>query len=172
MNQALNWCDKQLGRMAGLLAFLASLAVAGLMVITVVAVIWRYLLNDPIFGIEDLSIVTLTLVAAGAVALGARQGAHVSVNVIRYFAGRSITRVTDLVMRVLAIGITGLATYALITKACGLERGCITENLSIEHTPFYYVLAAAFAVITLTYLLHLLIGLKTWRGDDPNEAHD
>ena len=172
MGGLIDWCDRLLGRMAGLLAFVASLAVVALMGITVVAVIWRYILNDPIFGIEDLSIVTLTLVAAGAVALGARQGAHVSVNVIKYFAGRSVTRITDAIMRILAVGITGLAAYALTTKACGLERGCITENLSIAPRAFYYVLAAAFVVIALTYLMHLLIGLRHWNGKDPNEAHD
>ncbi len=168
----LDWCDRQLGRLAGLLALLGALGVAALMGITVVAVIWRYLLNDPIFGIEDLSILTLTFVAAGAVAYGGRQGAHFSVNIIQYFFGRSVTRVTDAIMRALSAGIAGLAAYALVQKSCGLERGCLTENLSIEHTYFYYVLAVALALVSLNFMVHLLVGLIHWNGDDPNEVGD
>ena len=77
--KALVWADKQLGRLAGLLAVLGGLGVFALVGITIVAVVWRYGLNDPIFGVSDLSVVTLTFVAGAAVAYGARKNAHVSV---------------------------------------------------------------------------------------------
>ena len=82
------------------------------------------------FGISDLSVVTLTVVAGGAVAYGARHNAHVSVNVISLVAGRKVTRWTDAIMRALTIAIAGLATYALFAKACGIEKACITNNFS------------------------------------------
>ena len=85
------WLDRQLGRVAGLLAVTGAVAILALMLITIVAVTWRYGLNDPIFGIEDLSVITLTLVAGAAVAFGARHNAHVSVDVISYFFGRRVT---------------------------------------------------------------------------------
>ncbi len=36
--------------------------------LTVVSVFWRYLLNDPIFGITDLSRMSLAVIVAGALA--------------------------------------------------------------------------------------------------------
>ena len=78
----LHQIDRQLGRLAGLFAVVGSLGIVILLGVTVVAVFWRYMLNAPIFGIEDISIVTLTLVAAGSVAYGARHGAHVAINLI------------------------------------------------------------------------------------------
>lgn len=163
------WADTQLGRLAGLLAWIGAAGIVALVAITVVAVFWRYALNDPIFGIEDLSIITLTLVAGGAVAFGGRRGAHVSVDVISYSAGRRITRYTDAVMRVLALGILGLATWALFDKACGIEKACITGNFSIEHRPYYYFLGVAMAVYTLQVLVELLTSFVHFNGEDPNK---
>lgn len=161
--------ERQLDRLVGLLAFLGAIATAGLVLITVVAVTWRYGFNNPIFGVEDLSIVTLTIVVGAAVAYGARHNAHVSVDVISYFFGRSVKRYTDAVMRFLATAILALATYALFAKACGIEKACITNNFSIEHRLFYYFLGVSMALCTLHYLLQLVIGLVSFNSVDPNE---
>ncbi len=161
-----------IGRLAGLLAFLGSLGIAALLIVTVIAVVWRYVLMNPIFGIGDLSVLLLSVVAAGAVACGTGTGAHVSVNVMARVAGRTVTRWTDALMRMLATSICALASFALIDRACGIEKACITENLSVEHEPFYYILSAAMAVMALTYAAQFVIGLLHWFGADPNEIAD
>ena len=145
---------------------LALTVLAGL---TVVAVFRRYALNDPIFGVEDLSAMTLTTVVAAAVAGGACRGAHVSVNVIGYFAGRRITRVSGATARLLGLGAAAVAAYALFAKgSCGLPCGAVTGSLSIVHTPFYYVLGTALAACALLLLIHFLVGLAHWSGEDPD----
>ena len=171
-HKALLWIDGQLGRIAGLFAIAGSIGIALLMGIILVAVFWRYVLSAPLFGIDDVSVMVLVVVAASSVAYGARNNSHVSVNIITKFFGRSATRYTDAVMRLMALGITGLAAYALATKACGFEKACITENLSIEHTYFYYVLGVALAFYALHILVQLLVGFIHWNGEDPNEAVD
>lgn len=170
--KALVWAGKQLDRLAGLFAVVGGLAVVTLMGITVVAVAFRYLLNDPIFGIEDISIITLTFVAGASVAYGSRYNAHVSVDVISFFFGRNVKRFTDLVMRVAVIFITGLATYALFAKACGVEKACITGNMSIEHRLFYYFLGISMGFYVLHVLVQFLTGLYHFSGEDPNEVVD
>ena len=173
MRDVLTFIDKQLGRLAGLFAVAGSLGILVLLGVTVVAVFWRYMLNAPIFGIEDISIVTLTIVAAGSVAYGARHGAHVAINIISGLFGRRVLRVTDAVMRCLVAAICLLSAYALVVKACGIEKACITSNLSVEHQPFFYVLAAAMALIGLHALVQLLMGLMAWNdAADPNEARE
>jgi len=161
-----------IGRLTSLLALLGSIGVAALLVATVIAVVWRYWLKDPIFGIGDLSVLLLSVVAAGAVAYGTGTGAHVSVNVIKRVAGRGVTRWTDALMRVLAASICALAAYALIDRACGIEKACITENLSVEHEPFYVILGVAMGIMALTYALQFILGLVHWSGVDPNEIVD
>ena len=164
--------DRAIGIAAQALAIVGGLGIVGLVGVTVVAVTWRYGLNDPIFGIEDLSIVTLSIVAGAAVAYGARNNAHIAINVIRFFAGRGLTRYTDPIMRLLTVAILGLATYSLFAKACGIEKACITNNFSIEHRWFYYYLGVSMLVYMLHVLNHLLIGLWHFGSHDPNEISD
>ena len=163
----------QLGRLTQLFSILGAISVLVLMSVTVVAVFWRYILNSPIFGIEDVSTMTLTVVAATAVAYAAHQNAHVSVNIITILSGRSVTRFTDATSRILCISMLALATYALFSKgSCGLECGQTTNNITIVHTPFYYMLGLSMASYTLLMLLHLILGFYNWNGVDPNEVVD
>ncbi len=161
--------DRVLQRVAGALAALGALGIVALMGITLAAVIWRYWFRDPISGTGDLSQMTLIIVAGAAVAYGARHQAHVSVDLIAPL-GRRVTRVTDIVMRLLTLFIIGLSVYALMDKACGLERACITSTLSIEHRPFFWYLAVAMAVYAAQVAVHLGIGIATFHGNDPTEA--
>lgn len=170
--KVLTWADRQLGHLTGLVAVVGALAVFSLMMITLVAVIWRYALNNPIFGISDISMMTLIIVAGASVCYGARHGAHVSVNVIGMVADRNITRYTDALMRLLSFGILALASYALASKACGAARACLTNNMSIEHAPFYYFLSVMMGIFALQVLLQLIVGLAHFDGDDPNELAD
>ena len=141
------------------------------MVVTAVAVFWRYALNNPIFGIEDLSIIALTFVAGGAVAYGARRGAHVSVDIISMSMGPRVTRFTDILMRVLSLAILGLATWALYDKACGVEKACVTSNFSVEHRPFYYFLGVCIGVYALQVLIELLTSLCNLRAGDAEKVN-
>ena len=161
MDGFLDWMDKQLGRVTGLFALVGGLGVLTLMLIILVAVIWRYGINNPIFGIGDLSALVLSVVAASSVIFGARNNAHISIDIISRFFGPKVVRVTDAIMRLLTIFILALASYALVTKACGFEKGCITENLSIVHRPFYYLLAVVMGLFALQIVLELLRGLRS-----------
>ncbi len=165
--------DKWLGLCAGLLAVLGSLGLIALVGVTGTAVFARYVLNDPIFGIDDVSSMLLTVVAAAALIYGARHQAHVSVNVLTMFAGRRVTRVTDAVMRLLGVAVVGLAAFALFWKGrCGFECGAFTPNIEIPHPPFYYLMGVVMALYTLQLLLHLIVGLAHFGTADPNEISD
>ncbi len=162
--------DRALHWLSGLLALVGALGVIGLMGITLAAVVWRYFFRAPISGTGDISQMTLIIVAGAAVAYGARHHAHVSVDLIAPL-GRRVTRITDLIMRALTLFIIGLSVYALWDKACGMERACITSNLSIEHRPFFWYLAVTMAVYAAQVAVHLGIGIATFGGDDPNEVN-
>ena len=141
-------------------------------VFTLFAVFWRYVLNNPIFGIEDISVLVLVVIAASSVIYGARKDAHVSINIISHFFDRRITRVTDIVMRLLALVTLGMASLALYRKACGFDKACITENLSIEHENFFYILLAAMALYGVHILIQLIVGILHFSETDPNEISD
>ncbi|GAB5507023.1 MAG: hypothetical protein Rhirs2KO_21860 [Rhizobiaceae bacterium] len=152
-------------------AVAGSLALAVLAAVTVIGVFWRYVLRDPIFGIEDVATMALTVTVAGAIAWGSRRGAHVSVNVIGWAGGRGLTRITDIAARLVSFVILALATYALFQKgACGIACGAMTSNLGILHKPFFYARGVGLGIYAAVTLMHLMIGLAHWAGEDPNEV--
>lgn len=168
----INGLGKLLERLSIGVAIIGATGIVALMLITVVAVFWRYVVKDPIFGISDLSVLALSVVAAASVCFGANHNAHVSVNVISYFFGRKVTRITDIIMRLFALATLSVAGFALIDKACGFEKACITDNLSIEHRPFFYVLAVSMLLYAASIFWQLLVGLKHFYDTDPNEPAD
>jgi len=155
-----------------LFAVAGGVAVFLLAMVTIVAVAWRYILNDPIFGIEDLSVALLIVVAAASVAVGAGTGSHVNADIGSKFVGPRTRAVLDAIMRILTVGIIGLASYALVAKACGPERACITNNLNIVHRPFYYLLSASMAVYAASEVLKLFTGETSDPESDPLEIVD
>ena len=172
-SKATEWIKRVFENIAGLFAIIGGLALITLMTVTIISVFWRYVLRDPIFGIEDLSVTSLAVVVATGVGYGAVYGAHVSVDVITNFFGRKVTRYTDVVSRVAGVLICSYATWGLIDKgSCGLPCGAITQNLNILHTPFYYALAVAMGLYVAVLLYQLIFGLANWSGDDPFEENE
>lgn len=165
--------EKGLGILAGLFAVAGGLALLVLAVVTGVSVFYRYILRAPIFGIEDITTMTLTVIVAAAIAWAAVNRGHVSVNIMTMAAGRSVTRIADAIGRLVSCAMLAFASYALFVKgSCGMPCGAMTSNLSIIHTPFYYILGVAMGFYAVLLMTHFLIGLAHWQGSDPNEAMD
>lgn len=163
--------QRGLDRVAVLFYVTGALGIVTLMAITVVGVVWRYVLNDPIFGLQDLSSMTAAVVAASAVVVGAVSNAHITVNIMPKHFGRKVRRITDIVARGLGAGVLILAASSLIKKGgCGLACGNITSNLGIPHGPFYYGLATALGFIAIYLIIQIYAGVLNWQGEDPNEA--
>lgn len=165
--------DRWLGWAARGMAIIGAAGLVALVGVTVVAVIARYFLRDPIFGIEDVSSLALAVFVAAAIAFGARHNSHIAVNILSALGGRRVTRITDVIVRLLGAGIVGYAAFALFDKGrCGFDCGAFTPNLNYDHTPFYYLLGVAMALYAAILVAHLLIGLVHFSGDDPNETID
>ena len=169
----LNKIEKSLATLAGLFAIAGGLALAVLCIVTGISVFYRYILRAPIFGIEDITTMALTVVVASSLAWAAAQKSHVSINIIKLAFGRSVTRITDLAARLVSFAMMAIAGYALFVKgSCGMPCGAMTSNLSIIHTPFYYILGAGIWLYAALIGTHFLIGLTHWNSADPNEIAD
>lgn len=153
-----------------ILLVIGAIGILVMLGLTTVGVFWRYVLNNPIFGLQDVTSMTSAVVVACAVAFAAVANAHITVNIMPKHFGRPTRRVTDLIARGSGTAILAIAAYALIKKgSCGMACGQITGNLSIAHGPFYMILAAALAFFSLILAIQLIAGLRHWRSEDPNE---
>ena len=142
---------KAIGVSISIAAAVGSMAVSGLVLLTVISVFWRYILNRPIFGIGDLSTMALVVIVGAAIPYGASRNAHVSVDIIPSIFGDRVTKWTDVFQALISAVFVSVSAYALLTEGgCGFACGNYTDNLSISHVPFYYVLATGFSVYALT----------------------
>ena len=148
-----------------------GIAAAGLVIVTIVAVFSRYILGDPIFGIDDVSTMLLSAVVSGSILYGAKVGAHVQVDILSMVAGRKVTRYCDVIVRVLSAGIAILLAFAFWEEIqCGRDCGYFTPNLEIPHEPFYWLMAISLLGYGLLQILDLIEGIIHFRSPrDPKE---
>lgn len=143
-----------LERAAILFRIVGALALLALTLTTVISVVWRYFLADPIFGVEDLSSLTLGVFVAAAIAVAAREKAHIEVDIVAELFGPRLRKATLFLAMLVGVGIVSVAAYALVVKgSCGQACGQFSPNLSIPHMPFYFLFAAAFAFYAIVLIV-------------------
>jgi len=129
------------------LVWFGGAALLFLVGLTVVGVGFRYVLGNPIFGIEDIAKMTLAIVTASGVALAALSRAHIAVDLFVSLFPPGIRRAVSIIVGTVGMAVCLYTAYALINKGtCGHPCGQFTPNLSITHVPFYLVLGGAFLI--------------------------
>lgn len=174
MHDSSFWGDRALGfvdRAVRLLAVIGCVTLALLVTLTGVGVFFRYVLNSPINGLDDILSLLLTVTVAASLAYGGRVGAHVAVDVLGMAGGRRITRWSDILVRILGIIILAFAVYALIRNGiCGITCGYLSSSLAIPYAPFYYFLALGLGAYGVVLIIELVVGIANfWRDKDPSE---
>ena len=161
------WLDRAIDLLGGV----GSVATVLLVGVTFVTVIWRYVLGQPIYGIDDVAKMALVVTVACSMAYGARRHAHVQVDILEKLGGRKVTRFTDVVARLIGIATLAFTAKAVAVKgSCGMLCGNTSADLGIPHMPFYMLLALGFALYALVLVLELVAGLAAW--SEPRDPHE
>lgn len=136
-------------------------AVCVLAVVTLISVFWRYVLNDPIFSIEDISTMALTILVASAITYAGREGAHLSVDLLPKTKSPTINRWHVFGIKLFSLIAALLICFSLFKAGlCGSDCGLITANLGISHAPFYFFFAFSFFIYA-TFVLKELFLLRS-----------
>jgi TRAP-type C4-dicarboxylate transport system permease small subunit len=138
-------------------SLLAMIAAGVLAAITLVSVFWRYALNNPIFGIQDISALTLTVFVSGAIIFAAREGSHLTVDLLPNSGGRATRaawRIVAAILSAAAALLVGIAAFA--AALCGADCGMITANLGISYSPFYLIIALAFFTYSMFEFINII----------------
>jgi TRAP-type transport system small permease protein len=161
-----SWLDRALGAAAALLLF-------GLMLLTTVDVVSRYIFNWPLRGAFEITeLLLLTLIFAG-LPLASRAGEHVTLDFIDRAlapAGRRLLRrFMDLVCGAI---ILGLAWRVWVKAGKIAAYGDTTEVLRLPVGPFVYFMAVMVAVTGAVHLGKVLIPGRDDRAEaavDPDK---
>ena len=141
--------------------FCGGTILIALMGVTLADVIYRYVLNAPIFGSQDISILLLVLVIAFSIAYGGRTGAHVAVEVFGQLGGPVFDRITAVFVRLVGAGVMAVASLQLFESgrmATELEEG--SQMLNIPFEPFYDALGVGvglYAVLLALEAVYLAV---------------
>lgn len=130
----------------GALAFLCVLS-------TVNVLLMRKVLNAPIFGAEDLMILTLVLIVAVSIAFGGRVGSHIEIEVLDTVLAPRTSQVSRAAMKLMAAAIVGLlAVHLWIAGGRAGNYGESSQSLLISFGPFYRILAVGMGAYVIVLL--------------------
>jgi TRAP-type C4-dicarboxylate transport system permease small subunit len=144
--EAGSWLDRVLGAAAALLLF-------GMMALTTVDIVSRYLFSWPLRGaFEVTELLMLTLIFAG-LPLASRAGEHVTLDFVDLLLGPNgqqlVRRAVDLVCGVI---ILALAWRVWVKAGKIAAYGDTTDVLRLPVAPFVYFMTA---MVALTGIIHL-----------------
>jgi len=164
---ALGWIDR--------LVLFVALWIGGpmlcfMVIVTVVDVTLRYVFNSPIFGAEDFSSLSLSIVVSAAIAYSGRTGGQVSVELFVNLMGPRITVWTDFIVRIFTIAMLAIMVWRLIVSGIDASKyGEASFALLIPFEPFFYILAASMFLYALVLAAEVVVHYK---ADGPRQMSD
>ncbi len=158
LDRVLTWLSLICGGAA--LVFMTGFSVWNVLVM-------RKALNAPIVGAEDLLLLSLVVIVALSVPLGARTGAHIEIEVLESRMSAWFAKWSMIFVKLLGCALLATMSWRLWRAGQSAERfGETTQQLLISFEPFYYLLAFSvvfYAVILLLDIWQLMRSDKVMR---------
>ena len=155
LDKALTWISLICG--GGTLVFMTGFSVWNVLVM-------RKALNAPITGAEDLLILSLVVIVALSIPLGARTGAHIEIEVLESRMSAGFARWSMIVVKIMGAVLLAVMAWQLWHAGQSAARfGETTQQLLISFGPFYALLSvsvAIYAVVVVLDIWQLLRGEK------------
>jgi TRAP-type C4-dicarboxylate transport system permease small subunit len=153
------------GAMEPLLGVIAGVLLFGMMTITFIDVVLRYIFNAPLRGSFEITELMLVVLIFAALPLVSRREEHVVMDFLDRYLPLGIYRALRALEHVVSAAVMAGMGCLLWQKASKLAAyGDTTSVLRIELAPFVYAIAL---LIFITALIHL--GLVFSRRRDPRD---
>lgn len=118
--------------------------------------IMRKAFNAPIVGAEDLLILSLVVIVALSIPLGARTGAHIEIEVLETSMSARFAKWSMIVIKLGCAVLLAVTARQLWHAGLSAERfGETTQQLLISYEPFYYLLSLSMAIYAVVLILDI-----------------
>lgn len=145
LDQVLTWVSLILG--GATLIFMTVFSVWNVLIM-------RKVLNSPIVGAEDLLILSLVVIVALSIPLGARTGAHIEIEVLESSMSERFAKWSLIVIKVAGAALLAVMGWRLWHAGGSAAKfGETTQQLLISFGPFYYLLAISMLIYTVVLCL-------------------
>ncbi|MCF8063310.1 MAG: TRAP transporter small permease [Deltaproteobacteria bacterium] len=147
----------KLGRISSALAYLGSLSLFGMMCITTVDVIGRYMFNAPIVGAFELTQFLVLILIFSFLPYTQSQKGHVSVDLLISVLPGGLRRFINIFNHTICVLLLGIITWMGLMRALEmLEYGEETANLGIPYYPFVIYLVIGCLAMCIEYIRDLM----------------
>ena len=149
---------KPLDGLCAALAVLSGAVLLGLIGLTFVDVVMRYIFSAPILGAKDLLQMGMVLVFALALPFTWRMGGHIVVDLVPDYPIPGLTRARDVAVRLI-----GLLIFAVLSWQAWLRADDAalfneaTNMIEVPFRPFFQVLGACAAIQTLVLVVECAV---------------
>lgn len=145
--------DKQVDRLATLMAILGGLVLCCLVAFTFYDVILRYFFSSPLRGRQDIVEMGMVLTLMLAAPYTWRIGGHISVDLYDQFPIRFLEILRRLFVKLLVAGVFGLIAWRAIEAAADATLfNEATNMVLIPHLPFIWLIMCVSALHALILL--------------------
>ncbi|WP_420860576.1 TRAP transporter small permease [Algirhabdus cladophorae] len=118
--------------------------------------IMRKAFNSPIVGAEDLLILSLVVIVALSVPLGARTGAHIEIEVLENSMSAAFAKWSMIVMKLGGLVLLVIMSWRLWhAGGTAVRFGETTQQLLISFQPFYYLLSISMGIYAVVLVLDI-----------------
>ena len=150
------------------LAIIGGATLLCLMLLTVYAVIMRYVFNAPVLWALDYGRVGLVIVTFAGPAHCGWTGGHIAVDFVGSFAPPAALRVSDTFIRLICAVLIGLMAWQGFEQGLdALEMGEGTNEVEIPLFPFFLVVAVGCASYSIVLVAQALRAARGVPMDDP-----
>jgi TRAP-type transport system small permease protein len=141
------WLDRVIG-------FVAALILLGLMMLTAVDVVSRYIFNWPLRGAFELTELGLLVLIFAGLPLASRRGEHVTLDFIDRPLGPRLADIWRRVVEVIVgLVILGLSWQIWLKAGKIYGYGDVTDVLRVPVGPFVYLMAL---MVAITGVIHMV----------------
>lgn len=138
--------------------YVGGTVVLALGLLTVLQVTFRYALNSPIQGADDMAQLLLVSLVALSVAHSGRTGGQVAVEILGQIGGPKVTRWTDILVKVGGVFMLVILALKLVDNGTtAVEFGATTSTLLVSFEPFYYLLGFGMALYALVLVVEIYV---------------
>lgn len=153
------------------LAIIAGATLLFLMLVTVYAVVMRYVFNAPVLWALDYARVGLVVLVFFGLGYCGLTGGHIAVDFISSFLPFKFLTISDVIIRISCVVIIFLMAWqAFIQGLDALEMGEGTNEVEIPLFPFFLVVAFGSIVYCVVLIIQVVRAAKGVEIDDPGEA--
>ncbi|WP_319529626.1 TRAP transporter small permease [uncultured Cohaesibacter sp.] len=146
------------------IAFLSGIVLVGLMLLVAISVFFRYALNQPILGSQELVQLGMVVMVMLAMPNTAYRSLHIRVDILDRVLGSIGCFLTDMLARLLGMAVLSILVVKSWAKMLdALEYEDVTNMLELPVWVAYASISAGMALYAGVLLLQLISQFGNWR---------